>query len=42
MASIFNALGPIRNQATLAHPNDRLLDVPEARLGPHRAGDGGR
>lgn len=32
LASIFNALSPIRNQATLAHPNDRLLDVPEARL----------
>jgi hypothetical protein len=32
LASIFNALSPIRNHATLAHPNDRLLDLPEARL----------
>ena len=32
LASIVGALNPIRNQASLAHPNETLLDVPEAGL----------
>ncbi len=31
-ASILDALLPIRNRASVAHPNDALLDEPEARL----------
>jgi hypothetical protein len=32
MARIVDALNPIRNQSSLAHPNDPLLDEPEAML----------
>ncbi|MGA9854515.1 MAG: abortive infection family protein [Gammaproteobacteria bacterium] len=32
MASILDALNPLRNRATLAHPNDILLKEPEAML----------
>lgn len=32
LATILDALGPIRNQASMAHPNDNLLDVAEAAL----------
>jgi len=31
-ASILDALLPIRNRASVAHPNDALLDEQEARL----------
>jgi hypothetical protein len=31
-ASIIDAMGTIRNKATLAHPNDELLDDDEALL----------
>lgn len=31
-ASILDALLPVRNQASVAHPNELLLDEPEARL----------
>ncbi len=32
MATIVDALNPLRNQASLAHPNTRLLEEPEAML----------
>lgn len=32
LASISDSLNPIRNQGSLAHPNERLLDEPEAVL----------
>ena len=32
IASISNSLNPIRNQGSLAHPNENLLDEPEAQL----------
>lgn len=32
MANIFNALNPIRNKASVVHPNEKLLDEAEARL----------
>jgi abortive infection Abi-like protein len=32
MASVVDALNPIRNRASLAHPTDALLDPPEAML----------
>lgn len=32
IASVLDALNPLRNRATLAHPNDALLDEPEAML----------
>jgi hypothetical protein len=32
LGTIVDALSPIRNQATLAHPNEALLDVAEAAL----------
>ena len=32
MASILDSLQPVRNRASLAHPNPRLLDDPEAML----------
>lgn len=32
LGTIVDALNPIRNQASLAHPNPALLDVPEAAL----------
>jgi Abortive infection C-terminus len=32
LASISNALNPIRNRGSLAHPNESLLDEPEAML----------
>ena len=32
MANIFDALNPIRNNASVAHPNEFLLDEPEAIL----------
>lgn len=32
LATIVGSLNPIRNQASLAHPNDALLDLPEAAL----------
>lgn len=32
IASVLDALNPLRNRATLAHPNDSLLDEPEAML----------
>jgi len=31
-ATVITALNPIRNKASLAHPNDKLLDEDEARL----------
>lgn len=31
-ASILDALNPVRNQASVAHPNKNLLDKPEAQL----------
>jgi len=31
-ASILDAFLPVRNQASVAHPNQELLDEPEARL----------
>lgn len=31
-ASIFDALQPVRNRASVAHPNEHLLDEPEAML----------
>jgi len=32
VATIVDALNPVRNNATLAHPNPILLDEPEAML----------
>lgn len=32
MASIMDAMNPIRNMASVAHPNEELLDTPEAIL----------
>jgi hypothetical protein len=32
MAAIMDALNPIRNSASVAHPNDDLLEAPEATL----------
>ncbi len=32
LASISDSLNPIRNQGSLAHPNESLLDEPEATL----------
>jgi len=32
LANIIDALNPIRNSSSLAHPNERLLDEPEAML----------
>jgi len=32
MATILNALNPLRNKATLAHPNEAVLEEPEAML----------
>jgi hypothetical protein len=32
LASISDSLNPIRNQGSLAHPNEKLLDEPEATL----------
>ncbi|WP_089728787.1 abortive infection family protein [Candidatus Thiosymbion oneisti] len=32
MATIVDSLNPLRNRATLAHPNDAVLDEPEAML----------
>ncbi len=32
MASILDAMSPIRNNASMAHPNKDLLDAPEAML----------
>lgn len=32
MARIIDALNPLRNQSSMAHPNDVLLDEPEAML----------
>lgn len=32
LGTIVDALNPIRNQASLAHPNEALLDLPEAAL----------
>jgi len=32
MASIIDTLNPVRNRSTLAHPNDILLERPEAIL----------
>jgi hypothetical protein len=32
MATILDALNPVRNRATVAHPNEMLLDEPEAML----------
>jgi hypothetical protein len=32
MAAIMDAMNPIRNMASVAHPNEELLDTPEARL----------
>ena len=32
IASVLDALNPLRNRASLAHPNDSLLDEPEAML----------
>ncbi len=32
LATILDALNPIRNNASVAHPNDRLIGEPEARL----------
>ena len=32
LATILDALNPIRNNASVAHPNDRLVGEPEARL----------
>ena len=32
MASILDALNPVRNNASVAHPNSELLGDPEARL----------
>lgn len=31
-ASVLDAMLPVRNQASVAHPNTDLLDQPEARL----------
>lgn len=31
-ATIFDALNPVRNEASVAHPNENLLDEPEAML----------
>ncbi|MBD2123123.1 abortive infection family protein [Trichocoleus sp. FACHB-262] len=31
-ATILDALNPVRNRASLAHPNDQILDEPEAML----------
>lgn len=31
-ANILDAFLPVRNQASVAHPNQELLDEPEARL----------
>jgi len=32
MASILDALNPVRNKASVAHPNEQLIGEPEARL----------
>jgi Abortive infection C-terminus len=32
MATIVNALNPLRNRSSVAHPNDDLLEEPEAML----------
>jgi hypothetical protein len=32
MASIIDALNPLRNRGSVAHPNDELLEEPEAML----------
>lgn len=32
LSAIVDALQPIRNKATLVHPNEKLLDPPEAML----------
>jgi hypothetical protein len=32
MATIVDALNPLRNRASVAHPNDELLEEPEAML----------
>lgn len=32
MGAVADALGPLRNNASAAHPNDALLDEPEAML----------
>lgn len=32
MATILDALNPLRNQATLAHPNEKILEEAEAML----------
>jgi hypothetical protein len=32
MATILDALNPVRNNASVAHPNDALIGEPEARL----------
>ena len=32
MATILDALNPVRNRASVAHPNDQLIGEPEARL----------
>ena len=32
IATILDALNPVRNNASVAHPNDQLLGEPEAHL----------
>jgi len=32
LATVIDALNPIRNRASVAHPNEELLDEPEAVL----------
>lgn len=32
MATVLDSLNPIRNNASIAHPNDELLGEPEAHL----------
>lgn len=32
MATVLDSLNPIRNNASVAHPNEELLDEPEAHL----------
>ena len=32
LSSALDALNPLRNRASVAHPNDELLELPEAML----------
>ena len=36
LANVVDKLGPIRNQASLAHPQERFLDEPDTR---HKCGE---